>query len=116
MSTLNISGFNLSYENATEVTDVLFPALDITCDLYQANVILIPTIVNLTHGVSLSTLVLGNLGMAGTNNSCMWLRNEVMDEGVAMDCDDLLGICKSRSSIKEYEEAMSNIHIYTTAR
>ena len=35
MSKLNVSGFNLSYENATDVTGVLFPALDITCDLYQ---------------------------------------------------------------------------------
>ena len=116
MSILNISGFNLSYENATDVTGVLFPALDITCDLYQANVILIPTIVNLTHGASPSTLVLSKLGVAGVNNSCMWLRNEVIGQGGAMECGNLSWICKSRSSIKEYEEARSNIHIYTTAR
>ena len=28
MNKFNISGFNLSYKNATEVTGVLFPALD----------------------------------------------------------------------------------------
>ena len=116
MSKLNISGFNLSYENATDVTGALFPALDITCDLYQANVILMPTIVNLTHGASPSTLVLSKLGVAGANNSCMWLRNEVIGQGGAMVYGNLSGICMSRSSIKEYEEAMANILIYTTAR
>ena len=115
MSKLNIPGFNLSYENATDVTGVLFPALDITCDLYHANIVLIPRIVNLTHGASPSTLVLSKLGMAGANNSCLWLRNEVIGDGGAMDCGNLSGICKSRSSIKEYEQPMSNILIYTTA-
>ena len=116
MNKFNISGFSLSYENASEVTSVLFPALDVTCDFYRANVTFIPTIVNLTNSSSSSTMVLSKLGMAGVNNSCMWLRNEVIRKGGAMDCGNLSEICKSRSSIKEYEEAMSSIHIYTIAR
>ena len=116
MNKFNISGFNLSYENATEVTDDLFPALNVTCDLYRANVTLIPTILNLTYGESPSTMVLSKLGMAGVKNSCMWLRNKVIGKGGAMDCGNLSEICKSSSSIKQYEEVMSNIYIYTNAR
>ena len=105
MNKFNISGFNLSYENTSEVTDVLFPALDITCDLNRANIILIPSILNLSYGASPSTMVWRKFGMAGVKNSCMWLRNKVIGKGGAMDCGNLSEVCKSRSSIKEYEEA-----------
>ena len=76
MDKFNISGLNISSENATGVTGVIPKALDVTCDLCTANVILILTIVNMTHGKSPSTMVLSKLEVTGMNKSCMWLRND----------------------------------------
>ena len=113
MNKFNISRLNIGHENETEVTGVILKALDVTCDFYSANITLIPTIVNLTYGESPSTKVLSKLGVSGMNKSCMWLRDEVIRGGGAMDCSNLSEICKSWTSIKEYKVAKTTIHIYT---
>ena len=96
---------------------ILFSALDITCDLYTANTDLIPSIENLTYSTSPSINILKKLGKVGEDKSCLWLRyvaQEVNNEGTTVDCSELSEICKRWSSIKDYEEAKSNIVIYNS--
>lgn len=114
MDIMNISSINISKAIAT---DDLFSALNVTCDIHTADTDLIPSIMNLTNGSS-PFMVLNKLGNAGAEKSCLWLQDEAESDGrvnAKVDCSELSEICKRWSSIKEYNEAKSNIFNYNSS-